>query len=627
MKSRVALYLLLINLFFALLLSSLAFFPTPVLRIILGLPVLFFFPGYVVLITFFPDNQRLNNWERTALSFGLSIALVAIIGMLLSYTPWGISLHSALLSLWGVILVLSLIALYRQRRLPAEPSSSFYSAWRLPSASTFAKPVVLWLILILVLGYGLTFIPHSDYPYPLHVDEWMHLAYSRAIQEAGSLNVATVPIYEFPDFATGKLMTRPGDVEPAFHVFWAIGQQVTTISWLTIFRYFPGLIFLLTIFAVYVLAMRNGYGLEAAFFTALITTNTTMLGVSLLVPVALGLLFLPLALMLVFYHRTPAAYVILAVFIGFLALMHLPTAVILAMILLLFAIFQARKEKGHSLAIVVATLVPLLAISPLISQVAPELVRSFTQLTYLPAYLPYLPSPLYLWGFLASLFFVAGIFWLVKKGEAADYALIVACLLLLLHNLVFFYWHWGVQIIYHRSPHHLMLMMSIIAGYALWRLRNLSLPYNLAAQFKLSSVWYWLRPVLAAVLIGLVLVESASFHLETPFYRMIDEADYTAFVWIEQNVPDSYQKAVLDPWSATAFMALARREVYARIQHEAQHEEHFRAYEFLENGCRDTDFLRENGISIVYSLDEVFNPDLIQVRENIYLLPETGTNP
>jgi len=44
------------------------------------------------------------------------------------------------------------------------------------------------------------------------------------------------------------------------------------------------------------------------------------------------------------------------------------------------------------------------------------------------------------------------------------------------------------------------------------------------------------------------------------------------------------------------------------------------ATEFLEGGCRDTDFLTENGISIIYNQVPCSNPDLVEVRTYVYLL-------
>jgi len=50
-----------------------------------------------------------------------------------------------------------------------------------------------------------------------------------------------------------------------------------------------------------------------------------------------------------------------------------------------------------------------------------------------------------------------------------------------------------------------------------------------------------------------------------------------------------------------------------------------KAYKFLEDGCTDTAFLKENGISIIYTQQECNNPNLTEVRKNVYLLKEASS--
>jgi uncharacterized membrane protein len=69
------------------------------LRNLLGLPLVLFLPGYALIAALFPAKSDLDGIERTALSFGLSIAVVPLIGLGLNYTPWGIRLLPILISL------------------------------------------------------------------------------------------------------------------------------------------------------------------------------------------------------------------------------------------------------------------------------------------------------------------------------------------------------------------------------------------------------------------------------------------------------------------------------------------------------------------------------------------------
>jgi len=87
------------------------------LRVILGLPFVLFFPGYVLIAALFPGRKALDGLERTALSFGLSIAVVPLVGLGLNYTPWGIRLTPILVSLTLFTLVVSAAAYWRRRGL------------------------------------------------------------------------------------------------------------------------------------------------------------------------------------------------------------------------------------------------------------------------------------------------------------------------------------------------------------------------------------------------------------------------------------------------------------------------------------------------------------------------------
>jgi uncharacterized membrane protein len=88
------------------------------LRNILGLPLVLFLPGYALIAALFPAQSDLDGIERTALSFGLSIAVVPLIGLGLNYTPWGIRLLPILISLSVFTFVMCGLAYLRREKLP-----------------------------------------------------------------------------------------------------------------------------------------------------------------------------------------------------------------------------------------------------------------------------------------------------------------------------------------------------------------------------------------------------------------------------------------------------------------------------------------------------------------------------
>lgn len=67
-----------------------------------------------------PRDDDLDGIERAALSFGLSIAVVPLIGLGLNYTPWGIRLVPVVVSLSVFTIALLAAAHLRRAMLPAD---------------------------------------------------------------------------------------------------------------------------------------------------------------------------------------------------------------------------------------------------------------------------------------------------------------------------------------------------------------------------------------------------------------------------------------------------------------------------------------------------------------------------
>ena len=88
------------------------------IRIILGLPLVLFLPGYSLIATLFPRKDDLDAIERVALSFGLSIAVVPLMCLTLNYTPFGIRLLPILTVLSVFTVSLAICAYVRRSKLP-----------------------------------------------------------------------------------------------------------------------------------------------------------------------------------------------------------------------------------------------------------------------------------------------------------------------------------------------------------------------------------------------------------------------------------------------------------------------------------------------------------------------------
>jgi uncharacterized membrane protein len=129
--------------------------PADLPRIILGVPFVIFIPGYALLVAIFPRNWGLSGTERVAFSFILSIAAVGLLALILNYTPLGINLESVLYSVVAFILITSIIAVLRQRRLNKLERFTVRFSLSMPSWGESAWDRVITIALVIVITGGL----------------------------------------------------------------------------------------------------------------------------------------------------------------------------------------------------------------------------------------------------------------------------------------------------------------------------------------------------------------------------------------------------------------------------------------------------------------------------------------
>jgi uncharacterized membrane protein len=115
-----------------------------------------FVPGYTLIAALFPKIGDLDGIERTALSFGLSIAVVPLIGLGLNYTPWGIRLTPVVISLAIFTIVMAAAAHCRRINLPAEERFSIHfrdtvNSWKTEISAGDKSQLDKALTIILIL--------------------------------------------------------------------------------------------------------------------------------------------------------------------------------------------------------------------------------------------------------------------------------------------------------------------------------------------------------------------------------------------------------------------------------------------------------------------------------------------
>ncbi len=160
MRIRVQNDLLLLNVLTILLISAIIFSPYDALRLVFGLPFLLFFPGYTLIAALFLKKNQLDIIKRVALSFGFSIVIISLSGLILNYTPWGISLYPIVISVTIFILITSLITWYRRRKLTeAERFTIKLDLSRLlVREQTFVDKTLSIILIVAILGAILTLV-------------------------------------------------------------------------------------------------------------------------------------------------------------------------------------------------------------------------------------------------------------------------------------------------------------------------------------------------------------------------------------------------------------------------------------------------------------------------------------
>ena len=82
----------------------------------------------------------------------------------------------------------------------------------LPNVRRILQLNYLMLLPILGLAFYIAFIPHQNYPYPLHVDEWVHMALSKAMMLADGTTF-------IDPFLGQQTISLSSNLEAGFHLF------------------------------------------------------------------------------------------------------------------------------------------------------------------------------------------------------------------------------------------------------------------------------------------------------------------------------------------------------------------------------------------------------------------------
>ena len=135
-------------------------FDNSLIKVVIGIPMVLFIPGYVTIGAFFPKKDDLEIAGRISLSLGLSICIVPILGILLNFS-FGIKVVPILMTLFLYTTILIFITTYRRRQYPEDVQfsiqlnniySDISNEFRPKNMTGVISNVVLILLIMLTVG-------------------------------------------------------------------------------------------------------------------------------------------------------------------------------------------------------------------------------------------------------------------------------------------------------------------------------------------------------------------------------------------------------------------------------------------------------------------------------------------
>ena len=474
--------------------------------------------------------------------------------------------------------------------------------------------------------------PRLDYSFPLHVDEWMHLGRTTQVLNTGHV--------DYPNPFHGGERILEGHPETGYYIWLSTLLLTTGLPLLLLARLVPPLVLGIIVLAAYAWGRKRGFGLEAALFATFIHTTVRFLGPAFLVPVTLGLVFFPVCLILLEKLEQDWRPVLLIMLcLGSLFLTHGTTAVALGFVLVIYLVLyltlskSPRRQKLPAISCLLLIPVAASAIYLWNPSFVMKQIEEIISATHIP--LPAIPSPLPKLGYIMLVLAVVGAGFLIARGGWRNYALIIPTAIMLF--FVQFYRRWfqvGPDILYERGWLYVMLLMALIAGYGLSQLRQVGLRF-----FKR---WRWgealVYSLLAVVVVFSLVLRMVGYDRERYYYaqdsyyhvcyHIIDTPTYYDFLWIGQELPQ-YSNAVLNPYVAWTFVPITGKYVYTAQALPWGKEEVEEIRGFMAAGARDTSWLVDRNIDLIYvdinySPQRFQNPDLVEVRNKVYILRKEG---
>ncbi len=433
----------------------------------------------------------------------------------------------------------------------------------------------------------------SDYPYPIHVDEHIHMARIAGMVRQGTV-LSDDPYTGEPE--PGELLTVAGmRGERGFQLGIAQLHLLTGASLPTLFHFLPAFWSAYLALALF-LALRPAPGaLAAAAFVAILHTTLRFMGPAFLIPSAFGLPWLLGVLVVAAKGQGPARLAGLSLLITAAFFMHLVDGV-LALAVGLATALLLNLPVLQRLALAGTVLLPLLWVWP---SAGNDIVAAVSTTSTLPFDRHYFLTP----GLLVLGLATVGAFaaWYRMRGRfdpatLPHRVLAVLALALMASLATSIQAGHSNDATYSRLVHFFFLCLAALAGL------GAAAPLRLLVSRLARPRW---RPLAAGAAVGatvlLALAHPLQAHIDEQYYGVFSPAAWEAAGAFAQTGAGSEDLFLSHPWQAPVYNSVTGARPYAVLLPGAPPVRGEDYVYYMESGGANATWLQERDIDYVVS--------------------------
>ncbi len=468
------------------------------------------------------------------------------------------------------------------------------------------------LAIILLITFFINGIVYQQGGFPLHADEYVHLAQARDIIESGSIRFVN-PYFENMPFLL--------KLESGFHIFLAIFIAIFKNNIILIFNILKNLVFVLNTFLIflfsYYLSKNYKVGIFSAIFFMLLKSSPDILGNLFLLPINLGLtLFLTTMIFFIKYKENPSAK-IMSLFILFFVLLIItypPTAVLAFIILFINQLFRIKSKKDlrNPLTITIISfaiigLIISIAVKSILKLSLSDFVNKFFIFYENWTPVAFTSPPFVFFGIVASILALIGLTPIIFRKSENNRIILIWFSIILINLYLFYILKMSFFIPSTRLIFFFMINLCILAGY------GLNYFIKLAKFIKNKKIRLALITIFIITIFTLQVISLYQHKENVKGILNKDKYDVIKFIgenYGEKNVvmADALTSFAIYPLTGDYVVGLLESNVGSGNRQDQQ--------EFFDSECgRKQEILERNNVTLVISTEKIKCNFLTQIHQ------------